>query len=327
MAVGFRARDGIAGLVICVALALAVPATALALPPVVRTDPAGNVGGQSATLHGSVTPRGKATQFFFQYGTTTAYGQRTPSQVVNPGNGAQAVAQTVGGLRVGTQYHFRLVATNPDGTSSGGDRSFRTRPPDPNALLLTEQPNPVLFGHSAALSGQLLGPNNAGVGVTLMERPATATTGPFSVAAGPFPTDANGGYGFFVLPGINTTYHVVASTARGTSSVDLNVGVTSNVKLRVSHAHIHSGSVVTFSGTVFPAASGVVSIQKLSSRSGQYVTVSSAGLAAAPPVNGLPSAGFSRRIHLHSSGSFRAVLPGTPDLSEGSSGRVSVHVS
>jgi len=44
-------------------------------------------------------------------------------------------------------------------------------------------------------------------------------------------------------------------------------------------------------------------------------------------VNGLPSAKFSRRIHLHSSGSFRAVVPGTTDLSEGSSGRVSVHVS
>jgi hypothetical protein len=84
---------------------------------------------------------------------------------------------------------------------------------------------------------------------------------------------------------------------------------------------------VTFSGTVFPAAGGVVSIQKLSSRSGQYVTVSSAGLAAAPPVNGLPSSKFARRIHLHSSGSFRAVVPGTTDLSEGSSGRVSVHVS
>ncbi len=327
MAVRLRARDGFAGLVLCAGLALAVPATALAMPPLVRTNPAANVGGQSATLKGTVTPRGKTTEFFFAYGTTKGYGQRTPTQTVGAGNGAQQVSQTVGGLRVGTQYHFRIVATNPDGTSSGGDRTFRTRPPDPNALLLTEQPNPLLFGHSAALSGQLLGPNNAGVGVTLMARPASQPTGPFSVAAGPIPTDANGGYGFFVLPGINTTYHAVAATARGTASVNLNVGVVYNVKLGASHTHIHSGSVVTFSGTVFPAAGGVVSIQKLSSRSGQYVTVSSAGLAAAPPVNGLPSSKFARRIHLHSSGSFRAVVPGTTDLSEGSSGRVSVHVS
>jgi hypothetical protein len=325
--VRFRAREGFAGLVLCAGLALAVPATALAMPPLVRTDPAGAVGGQSATLHATVTPRGKATQFFFAYGTTKAYGSRTPTQTVAPGNGAQQVSQTVGGLKVGTTYHFRVVATNPDGTASGGDRMFRTRPPDPNALLLTEQPNPVLFGHSAALSGQLLGPNNVGVGVTLMARPASQTTGPFTVAAGPFPTDGNGGYGFFVLPGNNTTYHVVATNARGTTSVDLSVGVVFNVKLDASHTHIHSGSVVTFSGTVFPTAGGVVAIQKLSSRSGQYVTVSSAGLTAGAPVNGLPSAKFSRQIHLHSSGSFRAVVPGTPDLSEGSSGRVSVHVS
>ena len=142
----------------CAGLALAVPATALAMPPLVRTNPAANVGGQSATLKGTVTPRGKTTEFFFAYGTTKAYGQRSPTQTVGAGNGAQQVSQTVGGLRVGTQYHFRIVATNPDGTSSGGDRAFRTRPPDPNALLLTEQPNPLLFGHSAALSGQLLGP-------------------------------------------------------------------------------------------------------------------------------------------------------------------------
>ena len=208
------------------------------MPPLVRTNPAANVGGQSATLKGTVTPRGKTTEFFFAYGTTKAYGQRTPTQTVGAGNGAQQVSQTVGGLRVGTQYHFRIVATNPDGTSSGGDRTFRTRPPDPNALLLTEQPNPLLFGHSAALSGQLLGPNNAGVGVTLMARPASQPTGPFSVAAGPIPTDANGGYGFFVLPGINTTYHAVAATARGTASVNLNVGVRLQRQARREpHAH------------------------------------------------------------------------------------------
>src|SRR4029078_11745459 len=109
-----------------------------------------------------------------------------------PGQGPQQVSQTVGGLRVGTQYHFRIVATNPDGTSSGGDRPFRTRPPDPNALLLTEEPTPLLFGHSAALSGRLLGPNNAGVGVTLMARPGSPPTRALSVRAGAVSTAPRG---------------------------------------------------------------------------------------------------------------------------------------
>jgi hypothetical protein len=308
-------------------LTVAGPAVAQAMPPGAQTGPATNIAQQSATLHATINPRGKPTQFSFEYGQTQKYGQRSPNQGAGSGTRAMGVGQVIGGLKPNTQYHYRVVATNADGTKMGADRKFTTRRPDPNALLLTENPNPVLFGHSATLTGTLMGPNHGGVGVTLMARPASST-GAYTPAAGPAPTDSNGNFSFSVLPGANTAYHVVAATQRNTTSTDVGVGVVFNVKLHASDRHPHSGQSVRFSGTVFPSADGsAVSIQRQSRTSGEYVTVATASLRPASAVNGLPRADYSRRIHVHSSGIYRAVVAGTADLSEGTSTRVGIHVS
>jgi hypothetical protein len=71
---------------------------------------------------------------------------------------------------------------------------------------------------------------------------------------------------------------------------------------------------------------GLVSIQKLSSRSGTYVTVAHARLTGTTPQNDLPRSRYARRLRLRSSGIFRALVAGTPDLTEGTSRRVAVHV-
>ncbi len=46
--------------------------------PLATTAPPSAVGGGQATLHGSVSPRGLATTYEFEYGTTTAYGSTIP---------------------------------------------------------------------------------------------------------------------------------------------------------------------------------------------------------------------------------------------------------
>src|SRR5439155_12259062 len=59
--------------------------------------------------------------------TCTGYGKSatcTPA----PGSGTSnvAVSAALTGLTEGTEYHFRIVATNAGGTSEGADATFKT---------------------------------------------------------------------------------------------------------------------------------------------------------------------------------------------------------
>jgi hypothetical protein len=95
--------------------------------PTVTTGQATNILQNSATLAGTVDAHGAATTFTFQYGTTTAYGTQTTSAAVPAGSGAVAVAANLKGLKAGQTYHYRLVATNPSGTTNGADATFKTK--------------------------------------------------------------------------------------------------------------------------------------------------------------------------------------------------------
>jgi len=94
-------------------------------PPVVITNPASNVTASSATLHGSLDPHGLTTTVHFQYGTTTSYGHTTAMQT-QTGSTYRNIAANIGGLAAHTTYHFRIVASNADGTRIGADRTFTT---------------------------------------------------------------------------------------------------------------------------------------------------------------------------------------------------------
>lgn len=101
-------------------------ATATGRTPLATTSPASSVGWTKAQLNGVVNARGALTSYYFQWGTTTAYGQTTPAQNVGPAWGNHAVKAQLTGLTRHTTYHFRLVATNANGTVQGVDRTFRT---------------------------------------------------------------------------------------------------------------------------------------------------------------------------------------------------------
>jgi hypothetical protein len=96
--------------------------------PTVTTEPAGAVRETSATLHGAVNPHYLETHYYFQYGTTTAYGSTTPEGNAGAGGGAVPESATITGLESGTTYHYRIVASNPDGTSYGADETLFTTP-------------------------------------------------------------------------------------------------------------------------------------------------------------------------------------------------------
>ncbi len=103
----------------------------LVLVPDVTTGAASGVTGQSADVAGAVNPDGVAASCTVEYGTTTSYGQRVPCDPAQAGNGNApvAVTATLLGLQEGTEYHYRVDASNANGTNTGEDRTFTTTSP------------------------------------------------------------------------------------------------------------------------------------------------------------------------------------------------------
>ena len=108
-------------------------------PPTVGLSPVASVSATGAVLIGSVTANQASATVHFEFGTTTAYG-KTASVPSVGGVSAQPVSATLKGLRPGTTYHYRLVASSPDGTTNTADPTFRTaraRAPRITGLKLT----------------------------------------------------------------------------------------------------------------------------------------------------------------------------------------------
>jgi photosystem II stability/assembly factor-like uncharacterized protein len=97
--------------------------------PSASTNPATIITSSSANLNGIANPNGLATSAYFEWGTTTAYGNVTSVQSLGSGTTDVPVSASISGLAAGTTYHFRAVATNSQGTSFGPNQSFNTPPP------------------------------------------------------------------------------------------------------------------------------------------------------------------------------------------------------
>ena len=75
---------------------------------------------------GRIDALGQKTQFWFEYGTDARYSSKT-----NPAYGGLQITPrssyaTIEGLRAGTTYHYRIVASNSIGTTQGADATFTT---------------------------------------------------------------------------------------------------------------------------------------------------------------------------------------------------------
>jgi hypothetical protein len=94
--------------------------------PTVITQPASNVGVNTATLNASINPNGASTSYYFQYGLTAGYGSFSPTNSLSAGFSPVGVNAAVAGLLQNTNYHFRAVATNSSGPTLGSDMTFST---------------------------------------------------------------------------------------------------------------------------------------------------------------------------------------------------------
>jgi hypothetical protein len=103
-----------------------------ALPAVqsLTTEAASPVGRKFATLNASFQGDGTETTYVFEWGTSTAYGNKAPVPDSNAGSpsGPVNLSVALSGLSLETTYHFRISATNPLGTTKGSDQSFTTLP-------------------------------------------------------------------------------------------------------------------------------------------------------------------------------------------------------
>jgi hypothetical protein len=279
--------------VVATSLCLIAPAAASAAAPLVTTGGAAQVTISSATLTGTVNPRGLSTSYYFQYGTTTAYGSRTPSTGAGKGGAGVAAAAQISGLGSNTKYHYRLIAHNSDGTNAGNDRTLTT-PKQPLGLALSATPNPVVFGGLTTLSGTLSGSGNSGRAVQLQQNPFPFTSG-FSNLANAQLTDAQGNFSFTILSvPLTTQYRVLVANNQAIVSPVATVSVQVLVRTSVTHRHVRRGAKVRFSGTVRPAVPNVpLAIQKRGP-SGGWVTVS--GSITRPGGNGYAVYGKTLRI-------------------------------
>jgi len=122
-------------------------------PPIVTTDPATLIASFSAKLNGSLNPHGFTTTFHFEYGLTTSYGATTPPQN-RSGNTRQNVNANISNLMANRVYHFRIVASNAQGTSFGSDRTLTTLTATGPPVVTTNQATNVTSS-SATLNGSL----------------------------------------------------------------------------------------------------------------------------------------------------------------------------
>jgi len=269
-----RTRRGTFAAVAALALALAVPAlAAAATKPGATTLAASKVTITTATLSGQVNPHGSPTVYYFQYGTTTAYGSRTPDVAVGSGTVSAKVAVPVAGLGPHTKYHFRFVARNALGTTPGADRVLTT-PKQPLGLALSATPNPVAFGAPSTLAGTLSGTGNAGRPIRLQQKPFPFTTA-FANVGNAQLTNAQGGFAFALLAvPLTTQYRVLVTDQPSIVSPILTVNVTVVVGTKTTRTHVHRGGHVHFSGTVHPNVANIpIAIQKLNAKH-HWVTIS-----------------------------------------------------
>jgi hypothetical protein len=281
-------------------------AAATPVKPVVTTGAASAVTYQSATLTGTVNPKGSATVYFFQIGTSAKYGGQSAPVALAAGTSPVNATGLVGGLAPVTKYHYRLVAVNGAGTTLGVDKVF-TSAKIPLSVGITAVPNPAVAGAAITVEGTVSGTGAGNREVILQGNPYPFTAG-FQNVGNPALTSATGGFAFNLLSLPATTQFRVVSIGGGQAIASpvtteyVAVGVSTRV---TTHRTRTRSYTIHFTGNVTPAEVGArVAVQRLVGRTWKFVAGGNArsGSAASSP--------YSVTIHVHHGGFYRVrVLP------------------
>jgi len=126
-------------------------------PPLALTETASGTTATNSTLNGQAYANGETGAAYFEWGTTTGYGNVTPTNLLAANYVAQNISATVSNLAPFTTYHFQVVVVNASGTNYGGDLTLVTSP-----LVAPGQPTSVYQEDFGAVAG-------GGSGLTLAQ--------------------------------------------------------------------------------------------------------------------------------------------------------------
>lgn len=244
------------------AITLAIALAAFVLPaagqaaqaaPTASTSGVSSVSFSSAVLNGDINAQGAATNYYFEYGTTSAYGAQSPLSPAGSASTTAKVSQAITGLQAATKYHYRLVAVGPGGTVAGGDRSFTTAR-IPLSLALVSTPNPVVFGSPFFVEGTLLGTGGANHAIVLQANPFPYLSG-FKTVGNAELTNSTGGFSF---PYLGLTENAQLRVVTVGLPVVISPVVLESVAVRAT-VHVRKTNrrgYVRLFGTVTPAEPG-----------------------------------------------------------------------
>ena len=218
--------------------------------PAVVTGAATSVTPTSATLNGSVDPNGRATTWFFEYGTSTSYGTRTAAKDAGSGGSAVAVSAAVANLARGRVYHYRLVATSDAGTSRGADQTFSTT----GAPAVTTDAASSVTPTSARLNGTIT-PNGQSTSWYFDYGTSTsygARTAVKNAGSGTRATRVNASV-TRLRTGVTYHYRLVATNASGTTvGRDRTFSTALQPVVRTDAARDATATTATLTGSVDP---------------------------------------------------------------------------
>ena len=140
-----------------------------------------DITASGAVLKATVHPQGQPTDYFFEYGFTTAYGSQTAQASAGAGDSAKPVTAAVTGLQGSTIYHYRVVATNQGGTTRGPDRSFTTLAAPPGDPGTPDPGTPLPAGATPELGSTVL--VAPATGDLLVRRPGSSAFVPLELGS------------------------------------------------------------------------------------------------------------------------------------------------
>jgi hypothetical protein len=227
--------------------------------PGVNTGFVRNTGMDRTTLVGKVDPNRSQTHWWYEYGTTSSFGQETAVMDAGRASTVQEVTVDLTGLRTYTTYHYRIVAENAAGRRIGRRRTFRTARL-PTGIALDGPVQRPLFGAVTNVRGQV-----QGVGVNRIRVALQAQRYPFKgafVQTGPPVTTADDGS--FSIPSpplwISTRLRVVSKSG----IVATSDPITAYTRVRIGvHATVLSRRTSRIEGVLTPRVPGArVSVQR-----------------------------------------------------------------
>ena len=189
----------------------------------ISTGSATDITSNSATLNGTINPKNIEATVGFEYGETDSYGSQVTADQ-SPVNGSvnQDVSASITNLLPATLYHFRIVATNSNGTSYGSDRTFTTTNV-PSAPTVTTQAVTNISTITATGNGNItdLGSPNPTVHGVCWNTTGNSTTGAADSHTDEGAADATGAFTSNMTTGLvaSTLYYVraYATNSAGTS--------------------------------------------------------------------------------------------------------------